>query len=406
MHQKTDSEFIRRKNRTLVLRSLRAAKTASRTDLSEETSLSPAALSGICGDLVREGLLVERRDQSPALRGRGRPRVALELNPDAAHVLAVEIGDAALSVALANYAGDVIESFSDGTIIETQAQSLPSILIERGDALLARANLTRQHISAVSIAVQGVADQDKGQILWSPVLEDRNIDVTGPMHAAFGAPVILSNDANMLARVLHFERPADYDQDFIVVMVDRGVGAGLFLNGTPFEGAFGAAAEFGHMNHIPDGPLCRCGRKGCLEAFVSDYGIYRLARGDASDKPRDRNSDCDLSGLVSGARDGTDERAAQAFADAGRALGFGLARLVTLFDPSRIALTGAALQAWDLLGPHCRKGFDDALVGDLSRNVVVDVLPWDSNYIRNGTILAGLAFLDDSVFSMSEHATD
>jgi predicted NBD/HSP70 family sugar kinase len=88
---------------------------------------------------------------------------------------------------------------------------------------------------------------------------------------ASGIPCSIANNANMIAEALLGMDRNKYSGTTAVVFMGHGIGLGLILNGSVYSGATGRAAEFGHMNHLPDGPLCRCGRHGCLEAFSADW---------------------------------------------------------------------------------------------------------------------------------------
>jgi predicted NBD/HSP70 family sugar kinase len=135
-------------------------------------------------------------------------------------------------------------------------------------------------ITRIGIAVQGVADTINGEIPWSPAFRARDIPVVKPLERILGIPCSIGNNANMIAEALIEADRKKYGGNTAVVFLGHGVGLGLILNGTVYEGANGRAGEFGHMNHLPDGPLCRCGRHGCLEAFSADYGIVRMANSD------------------------------------------------------------------------------------------------------------------------------
>jgi len=418
MERKPDRDSVRHQNRSHILAALRKRGHASRTALGRDTGLSPATVSAIMADMIEEGLIVERapinthtgtpsQNATPIYRARGRPRIAMSLNPDHATLLAAKISVDRCTFLLSDYAGQTIAQSSI---------TLPTLAAKRGayagSFIAAAEAFLRNHPAsrrpdAIAIAMQGLVNGSTGTIAWSPAFSERDIPFTAPVSAHFGVQTMLSNDANMMAFGLKSTYPARFGDTFIAVMLDRGVGAGLFINGMPFEGATGAAAEFGHANHMPDGPLCRCGRRGCLEAFLSDYGIWRMA----SETPQNDRvitpSEADYSALIERARTG-DARARAAFEEAGRALGFGIARLSALFDPGHVVISGAGIAAWDLIGAACEAGLEDTLVGELRGRMRLSVEPWSRNFILEGARAAALAYLDADVFAvppeLSAHA--
>ena len=182
--------------------------------------------------------------------------------------------------------------------------------------------------------------------------------------------------------------------------VDYGVGMGLFVGDSLHHGAAGSAAEFGHMNHIPGGPLCRCGRRGCLEAFTADYAIYREARRMSPDTDPAAASPtaAELLALEAAAHGG-DAHVRDVYAGVGTALGYGIARLMALVNPSRIVLTGGSTRAYPLFEAAMQEAIEEALVEDLRRFTVIETLPWDRDMILIGLIADSLARLDREIFA-------
>jgi predicted NBD/HSP70 family sugar kinase len=175
---------------------------------------------------------------------------------------------------------------------------------------------------------------------------------------------------------------------------------GLIINGLVYHGPTGAAAEFGHMNHLPGGPLCRCGRHGCVEAYAADYSILRWASGDADVEPPSFTAVAEdrMKALEAAARSG-EPTAMGAYAKAGEALGYGLARMMALLSPSRIALAGPGTGAIELIEPHLRRAIEDGLVDELRRNVEIEVVPIHTDMIIEGTIDGALRHLDREIFA-------
>ena len=175
---------------------------------------------------------------------------------------------------------------------------------------------------------------------------------------------------------------------------------GLVIDGAVYHGSTGAAAEFGHMNHMPNGALCRCGRRGCLEAYASDYGILRSAENlpDETPPPSYAVDPQVTAALEYAARHG-DQAAIAAFQKAGRAIGFGLARMIALLNPDRIVLAGAGTRALDLIEPSLRAAIDEGVVEELRHNLKIETLPIDKDMIISGTIDAAMRRLDSGVYA-------
>lgn len=409
--QKADSDHVRRQNRTLVLSMLRRLAPIARVELGAATRLSPATITAITADLLAEGLVATVGEdpgdpaEEPRAR-RGRPRILLRLDAGAAHVLGVKISINHLTLVLADFGGAVAARRDH--VVDTLGgtrDGFAATLVALMRAFLEEEGVTVARLAEITVAAQGFVDAKSGSLMWSPAFRQRDIRLVGPLVEAFGVPCAISNDANMIAQALNAVDPATYNGTFAVVFVDWGVGMGLYVGDQLHHGADGSAAEFGHMNHVPDGPLCRCGRRGCLEAFAADYAIFREAKHlppdtdplDASPTPGD------LVALEAAAAAG-DAHVRGVYAGVGKALGYGLARLMALINPSRIVFTGASTRAWPLIRPAMQAAIDAALVEDLRRFTVIETLPWERDMIVTGLISDALKRLDRDVFSQSANA--
>jgi hypothetical protein len=286
---KADTDIVRRQNRALVLSTLRRLSPIARVELGTTTQLSPATITSITADLMAEGLVetvpepdadVMRRAGPQPAAARGRPRTHLRLRAGAAHVLGIKLSINSAKLMLSDFGGGgVAERAYSLRTLEGTRESLPATLIELVRGFLSEHGVAPERLAEIGIASQGFVDVHRGVVVWSPAFSVRDVPLVRPMADAFGVPCFISNDANMVAEALNWADPARYGGTFAVIFVDYGVGMGLFTDGKLFFGADGSAAEIGHMNYMPGGPLCRCGRRGCLEAYAADYAIIREARG-------------------------------------------------------------------------------------------------------------------------------
>lgn len=401
MTEKADRDQIRRQNRSIVLQALRRDGPQARIDLGRATELSPATVTSITSDLLQEGLIVGIDDPSPKERtSRGRPRSLLALSPAAAVVVAVKISVNRIELVLADYSGATRARERHGfNSASVTREGFVARLVELITAFLAANDVPATAVLEVSIAAQGVVDSSAGMLVWSPALAVRNVPLVEPLARALGAHCMLSNDTNMIAEALHWSDPQRYSGTFAVIFIDYGVGMGLYVDNRLFVGDTGAAAEIGHANHIPHGALCRCGKNGCLEAYLGDYAILRAASGmPDSTPPLDIAVTAEtIAGLVQAAEAG-DARALAAFRTAGEALGYGIARLMAMLDPRRIILTGAGIRGYRYMKEGLDAGLREALVEDLRRTVDIETVDWEEDLILQGTIAQAMRRFDREIF--------
>jgi predicted NBD/HSP70 family sugar kinase len=404
MREKADSDLVRRQNRLLLLEALRQHGSLARVEMGRHTGLSPASITSISSQLIADGILQEAGEahaQTETPHRRGRPLTQLAINPKSAHVVAVKVSIDGIELALADGTGAILARRRSRTeTYEADPRAFGKLVSDEVAALLAKPRIPAQRVARIGIAVQGVADSKAGTVVWSPAFRTRNIAVSAAVQDSLGIPCNIANDANMIAEGLIGIDRARYGGTAAVVFMGYGVGMGLILNGQVYHGPTGAAAEFGHMNHLPEGPLCRCGRRGCVEAYAADYSLLRWASGEAATRPPSFNAipEEDMLALEAAARRG-EERAAAAYAKAGEALGFGLARIIAILTPSRIVLAGPGTRAMELIEPHLRRAIEAGVVDELRRNVEIETVPIDTDMIIKGTIDRALRHVDREIFA-------
>ncbi len=397
MTRKADRDQIRRQNRSIVLQALRRNGPTARIDLGKITRLSPATVTAITSDLLDQGLIESLESDEPkSHQSRGRPRTLLRLNPEAAYTVCVRLSVNTMDLFLVDFAGAITDSRRTAfDSAKADAETFPPTLISAIQFFLSDAGIRDDQVQEIGVAAQGVVETEIGLVAWSPAFAGRKIPVVGPLQETFGADCHISNDTNMITEALHWSDPDRYSGTFAVVMLDYGVGMGLYLDNHLFSGASGTAAEFGHANHIPGGALCRCGKEGCLEAYLSDYALVRAASllPENTDPVTIKAGVAELKKLI-GRADNGDENAQKAFHEAGRVLGYGLARVIALIDPKRIVLTGAAMRAYTFMEKGVWEGLKEALVEDLRNNFTLDVMPWNEDFIRTGLVAQSMERLD------------
>ena len=404
MAEKADSELVRRQNRLLVLGALRQHGASARVDLGRLTGLSPASITTICAQLISEGIISEESLPvvTPPSGKRGRPTVRLALNPGAALVLAVKISIDDVMIVLTDFRGETMARTEVRLpTYDAGRDRFGAALADEIAAFLATQEIASRRISRIGVAIQGLADSRSGSIVWSPAFKEGDIPVAHALEERFAVPCFVANDANMIAEGLVSADRVRYGGVTAAIFTGYGVGMGVIINGEVFHGATGAAAEFGHMNHIPDGALCRCGRKGCVEAYVADYGILRHYMGETEkEAPRSAVSEATMIGLHQKAKAG-DAKARAAFELAGSALGYGIGRVISILNPDRIVLAGPGLQTSELMEQAMREALEKSVVEVLRRDVALEQVRFSDDMIIRGTVDALLRIIDRDVFAIA-----
>ncbi|WP_081423983.1 ROK family transcriptional regulator [Celeribacter ethanolicus] len=331
--------------RQQLFEAVRAAGAIPRVDLSRQTGFSPATVTQTAADLIATGLIEEtdlpRREGDG---GRGRPPVGLKIRPCAGMVVGVKISDRSNSAVVLDLAGQLLGSAT--LPAPPTARSTEEILTEAEvlvQAALQDAGRIDARPDAIALGLPGMVDFDLGRVLWCPFMEESDIPLRDLLTARLCAPVRIDNDANLLALAeLWFGEGRGLD-NFAVVSIEHGVGMGLVINHRLHRGGMGHGMEIGHTKVQLDGALCRCGQRGCLEAYVADYALVREAHTALNLGHQSTCADVMLETLYRQAKEGN-ALARTIFSRAGRYLAVGLANVVTLFDPALILLSGDRLR--------------------------------------------------------------
>jgi predicted NBD/HSP70 family sugar kinase len=399
MQEKADSELVRRQNRRVVLGALRQHGPLARIELGRATGLSPASITSIASQLIAEDILQELEHALPlpvSVR-RGRPIVRLGIKPTAAHVLAVNISIDAIKLAIADFNGSIVHRTA--VSLPTYTATAPDFGTDVAEAIsvfLDAVAFTASGLRRIGIAIQGLADDKQGTLVWSPAFSAKNIPLSVPIALRLGVTCLIANDANFMAEGFLAEAQTGTTA---TIFTGYGVGMGLIIDGKVYHGATGGASEFGHMNHIPHGAPCRCGRRGCIEAYAADYGIWRAANGISDDEvPHEAIDPVLMDGLLVRARQG-EARVVAAFEKAGEALGFGIARVIALLNPDRIVIAGPGLSASQIIEPSLHRGVAAGVIEELRQGVSIEFVPFETDMILTGTIAALLRVVDEEITS-------
>ncbi len=158
------------------------------------------------------------------------------------------------------------------------AADVEKVIIDVVEEMIRESGIDRKKLNAVASCAPGVIDQDRGIVLFTPNLPWRDYDMAGAMQKQFGVPFYVGNDVNLgVLGEFHYGAARGY-KNVVGFFVGTGLGGGLILNGALYTGHQFKAAEYGHMILDPEGPLCNCGQRGCLETFSSKQGMSAYIR--------------------------------------------------------------------------------------------------------------------------------
>jgi predicted NBD/HSP70 family sugar kinase len=334
------AEELRRHNLGAVLERLHLTGPLSRSELTAMTGLNRSTIADLLGELTALALVEERPATAPS--GPGRPSPVVQVRPQGAAVLAIEIAVDSIAVATVGLGGRVYNRlrvarprgrFSPEETIQDVAKLAGPLL----DALPA------DHVLAgVGAAVVGITRRSDGFVHLAPNLGWRDVPLATMLAAELdlGVPVLAANEADLGALAEH-RRVCPGVADLVYVSGEVGIGAGVIVDGKPLLGSAGYAGEAGHTLINPGGRECRCGAFGCWETEAGEAALLRRAGIGEGTGHLDE---------IAERAEAKEEAALRAIAETGRWLGLGIANLIDMFNPELVVLGGLYQRLFSFLG--------------------------------------------------------
>ena len=354
---------LRRLGRVRVLQALAENSRMSRADLVRHTGLARASVGGVIFDLIAAGIVEETADtgSGPTPPPTGRPPQLLSLVPTAAYAIGVDIGHDHVRAVLTNLAGSPCWDRSVRLAVDHDPEHALGAAVELIEAAMADTGTPRDKILGLGV---GIA---------CPVLTNGDLSADGIMPgwvgirpadeltARTGLPARVVNDANAGALAEQRHGAAREVSDVLYLRLSSGIGAGVICGGRVLLGAGGVAGELGHVTVEPNGDLCRCGNRGCLETVASPPAVATLLSRSWG-RPV---SEGELAGLVLAGDRGT----LRAIEDAGDAVGRALAPAVLLLNPELIVVGGDLAAAGEPLFEPMRRALERGVMSAHARGL-------------------------------------
>jgi len=391
--------------RQQIFEYIRSHGSAARAEITQALDISAGSVTTLTADLIAEGVLQEIEDTRRAT-SRGRPRVALRIVPQAAYVIGIKLAFNKHSAILADFTGNIVATANVPSDVKRRSTAT---LFQEIDTLIALvlsdADKPMSEVKAVGLGLPGIIDHDQATVTWSSLLTDGDQDLPTEFKNRYGVPLFIDNDTNMLALAEQWFGEGRDKTDFAVVTIENGVGMGLVSDGQLYRGSNGMGLELGHTKVQMDGALCRCGQRGCLEAYLGAYALTReaITALDIADATALKNDDI-LETLLNKAKAG-DRAALAIFKRAGRYLSVGLANVIQLFDPPLIIVAGDRMQHEYPYAEAIFKDAQDMTLSTRSKPCQIHIRAWDDRVWARGATALALSFLTETMISGHTGAT-
>ncbi|HEY4391061.1 MAG TPA: ROK family protein [Paenibacillus sp.] len=332
-----DQQLIKKMNKTIVLNTIRQQQPLSRADISSVIGLNKATVSSLVSELIESQLVSEI---GPGESSGGRKPTLLLFNRSAGFAIGVDIRVNDLLAVLVDMEGNVIREKT----VSLEDYSLDKVLDQirktiRG--LMRRLPASPYGVVGIGIGVPGLVDE-KSRVISAPNLGWDNVDLYEALSSEFGSNIHIDNEANAGAIGEKLYGAGRDSKDLIYLSIGIGIGSGIIVGGDLYRGTSNFSGEVGHMTVAENGPLCRCGNRGCWETLASEKALLDQAGALWQDHTPS------LEDILKEAEQGNDQVLAL-LERIGSQLGVGLANLVNILNPEFIVIGNRLSLAGDYL---------------------------------------------------------
>ncbi|MCL4515683.1 MAG: ROK family transcriptional regulator [Firmicutes bacterium] len=349
---------IKKHNRAVILNILRQRGPISRAEIARISKLTPPTVSNLVSELAGSEFIREI-GAGDSYRSGGRRPTLLTLNPEAGYVVGIKIGVTLLEAILTDLEGRILHRAQTGKVAGENPGAVVDQLAGLVQSLLNQSNLPRERLLGIGAASSGVINSEKGIVRRSSLLQWKDVPLAQLIEERFPVPVFIENDANVVALAEKWHGAAVNESNVICITIGVGIGAGIIIGGELYGGSHHGAGEIGHIVVDRQGPVCNCGKRGCLEALASDGAIARRAamalaernlpasawahaaqKGPGAPQSNAATSVEFTADDVSRAAEAGDPLAREIMEETGRYIGIGIANIANLIDPEMIILGG------------------------------------------------------------------
>ena len=329
-----------------VIRALRKNGQTSRTEIAHMTGWSRAKTSQEVNALIEKGYMVEVGE---GISNGGRKPRLVRFNHQLGYIVGIDIGATSLVIALADINGSILKRVTEPTDVRHPPEEILGRCSMLTLELIVAHGVRPEQILGIGVGVPGPVDFTRGVLVAPPLMPDwENYPIRNFFKETFlSAYVVVDNDVNIMALGEQRSGDAANLDHFLVIKIGTGIGCGIMAGRKIHRGSDGCAGDIGHICVDKQGPICRCGNHGCLEAMAAGPAIAEKAMQAARDgKSELLQKMMEINGGVltpenvnTACREG-DEAALEIIRASGQMIGDVLAGLVNFFNPSHIFIGG------------------------------------------------------------------
>ncbi|GAA4077530.1 ROK family transcriptional regulator [Amphibacillus indicireducens] len=388
-------------NKSIILTKILNDGPISRAQIAKETKLTPPTVGTIVKELIEQKMVVE---SSQGQSQGGRKPTMLVINQNGHYMIGIDAGPSNIDAVLTDLSGKIFTHIKTNLTLPITEEEFLSKLIETIEAILQQSAEYEKDIIGIGVGMHGVVDAEKGESLFAPNLNLRQMPVADVLSTHFPYYVKVENDVRALALGEKWFGQGKNSERLVVVNIGNGVGSGVTIDGELYRGESHIAGEIGHMTIDLNGEQCTCGNRGCLQTFISGPAIAKRAhkRIEQGEQTSLREVEQLTALAVYQAAEAGDQVAQDILHQTGTYIGVGLINLIHTLNPSQIVLTGGVTKAKDYLMPNVRATINERGLTMRAKQTTVSV----SDLGDHSTALGAVALIIGELFATNGKLTN
>ncbi len=383
--KKATREQTKHHNYRLVLKLIYDNEKISRADIARTTALTPTTVSALVDEMIAQGLVSEVGQTRLSV---GKPPTHLSLVKDARQSIGIDLGNSELRGVVTNLRGEIVHQ--DCLRLEgRRGQQALELVFQLVEQML---QMVDRPLLGIGIGTPGIVEKGARIIRGSINLDWWDLPLCDLLEERFHQPVLMINDSRAAVLGEYTFGKSRGISDLAVIKVGDGISAGILLNGELYYGVSAGAGEIGHVVVAPQGEMCRCGHRGCLEAMASRGAMVRRARQLAPSHPESALSrltthpeEIEFETILQALNEG-DALAMHLVEQIGEYLGIAAANIVGLLNLPRIVIAGIVSQFGERLTQSIRKKMIEHSIAPIAEQTEVEISPLGDDIVTLGAV--------------------
>lgn len=383
--KKATREQTKQHNYRLVLKLIYDNEKISRAEIARITALTPTTVSALVDEWIAQGLVSEVGQSRLTV---GKPPTHLSLVKDARQMIGIDLGNSELRGVVTNLRGEIIHQSCLRLEGRKGSQAL-ELVFQLVENML---KMVDRPLLGIGIGTPGIVEKDARIIRGSINLDWWDLPLCDLLEERFHQPVLMINDSRAAVLGEYTFGKSRGISDLVVIKVGDGISAGILLGGELYYGFSSGAGEIGHVTVAPEGDMCRCGHRGCLEAMASCGSIIRQAQRLAQSHPesllsrlKTHPADIEFEDVLQAVKEG-DELATRLVEQVGEYLGVAAANIVGLLNIPRIVIAGIVSKFGEPLTQSIRQKMSQYSISAIADQTEIEISPLGDDIVTLGAV--------------------